>query len=103
MPAASASFVHISRVHQLTLNDECSKFQCLTNWILEHATRECDVALNLYRIPNSNCVKELLYCLIYQPENFTKFMDKLKRLMKLMLLICERLLAKGTITLSESG
>ena len=50
MSAASASFVHISQVHQLALDDECSTFQCLTDdWTPEHITRKCDVALNLYR------------------------------------------------------
>ena len=44
----SVSFVHISRMHQITLDDECSKFQCLMDWTPEHATCVCDIVLNLY-------------------------------------------------------
>ena len=48
MPAASVSFVHISRVHQVTLDDESLRFYCLTDSSPECDTRRCDVALNLY-------------------------------------------------------
>ena len=48
MPAASVSCTHISWVHQLALDDECPRFLCLMDWIPEHATRKCDVALNFY-------------------------------------------------------
>ena len=50
MPAVSVSFAHISRVHQLTLNNKCSRFLCLMEWTPEHVIRECDVELNLFNI-----------------------------------------------------